>query len=137
MDSQNNYDVLKVELEDAIKFGKNELDKTQKKKAEAAETQATAEGDLAVVMKALAEDMKQLVDTHHDCMTKAQDFELETKSRAEELKAIATAKKIIMEMTGGAGSQTYSLVQEDGASFFQVGLKTASQVRSDASFEAV
>merc|ERR1719172_369060 len=42
-----------------------------------------------------------------------------------------------MEMTGGAGSQTYSLVQEDGASFFQVGLKTASQVRSDASFEAV
>merc|ERR1719440_1345507 len=66
-------------------------------------------------------------------MTKAQDFETETQSRAEELKAIATAKKIIIEMTGGAGSQTYSLAQEDGTSFLQVGLKT----RSDASFEAV
>jgi len=136
-DSQFNFDTLKLELEDAIKFGNEELAKTEKKKAAASETKGVAEGDLAVVMKALAEDMKQLADTHHDCMTKAQDFETETQSRGEELKAIATAKKIIMEMTGGAGSQTYSLVQEDGASFFQVGLKTASQVRSDASFEAV
>merc|ERR1719359_1460811 len=113
-DSQFNFDTLKLELEDAIKFGNEELAKTEKKKAAASETKGVAEGDLAVVMKALAEDMKQLADTHHDCMTKAQDFETETQSRGEELKAIATAKKIIMETTGGAGSQTYSLVQEDG-----------------------
>jgi len=36
---------------------------------------------------------------HHNCMTKANDFEAETKSRAEELKALATAKKIIIEAT--------------------------------------
>merc|ERR1719324_2078965 len=132
-DDKFNYETLKLELEDAIKFGKEELAKTEKKKAAAEETKGVTEGDLAVVMKALGEDIKQLADTHHDCMTKAQDFETETQSRAEELKAIATAKKIIIEMTGGAGAQTYSLVQQDEPSFLQVGLKT----RSDASFQAV
>merc|ERR1719324_1456334 len=132
-DDKFNYETLKLELEDAIKFGKEELAKTEKKKAAAEETKGVTEGDLAVVMKALGEDIKQLADTHHDCMTKAQDFETETQSRAEELKAIATAKKIIIEMTGGAGAQTYSLAQEDGTSFLQVQMKT----KSDASFEAV
>merc|ERR1719265_2238938 len=107
---------------------------TEKKKAEAQETKAVAQGDLDVVMKALNEDIQQLADTHHDCMTKAQDFETETQSRGEELKAIATAKKIIVEMTGGAGGQTYGLAQEEEASFLQVSLKTHSDM---ASFEAV
>merc|ERR1719265_1007739 len=134
-DNQFNYDTLKLELEDAIKFGNKELDKTEKKKAEAAETKSVSEGDLAVVMKALGEDIQQLADTHHDCMTKAEDFEIETKSRAEELKAIATAKKIITEMTGGATAQTYSLAEEDDeASFIQVSMKTHSDL---ANFEAV
>jgi len=132
-DSQFNFDTLKLELEDAIKFGNKELAKTEKKKAAAAETKGVTQGDLDVVMKALAEDIKTLADTHHDCMTKAQDFETETQSRAEELKAIATAKKIIIEMTGGAGAQTYSLVQQDEPSFLQVQMKT----KSDMSFEAV
>jgi len=35
-------------------------------------------------------------------MTKAEEFEAETKSRGEELKALATAKKIIKEAIGGA-----------------------------------
>merc|ERR1719277_2313475 len=37
-------------------------------------------------------------------MTKAQDFEAETKSRGEELAALAKAKEIIVEATGGAAS---------------------------------
>jgi len=41
-------------------------------------------------------------------MTKAEQFEIETKSRAEELKALATAKKIIVEATGGAFAQSYA-----------------------------
>jgi len=130
-DNQFNYDTLKLELEDAIKFSKKELAKTEKKKAESLETKGTTEGELSVVMKGLNEDITQLADTHHDCMSKAQDFETETQDRAAELKAIATAKKIIVEMTGGAGGQVY--VQEDEDSFLQLGMKT----RSDASFEAV
>jgi hypothetical protein len=44
-------------------------------------------------------------------MTKAQAFEAETQARAEELKALAEAKKIITEMTGGAAGQAYSFIQ--------------------------
>merc|ERR1719310_2029096 len=55
--------------------------------------------------------MQQLAETHQECMTKATDFEAETASRGEELKVIAQAKKIIIEATGGAASQTYSFLQ--------------------------
>merc|ERR1719243_221209 len=44
-------------------------------------------------------------------MTGAEDFEAETKSRGEELKALATAKKIIVEATSGAQDISYSFVQ--------------------------
>merc|ERR1719265_2337913 len=127
-DNQFNYDTLKLELEDAIKFSNKEFDKTEKKKAETEETKGVSQGDLDVVMKGLAEDMQQLADTHHDCMTKAEDFEMETQARTAELKAIAKAKKIIQEMTGGAAKQSYSLAQEndDDESFLQVSLKTHS-----------
>jgi len=133
MNSQHNFELLKQELEDAIKFGSKELDKAKKRKAAAAETQAGAEGDLAVTQKGLAEDTKQLSELHHDCMTKATDFELSTKSRGEELKALAEAKKIIGEATGGATGQTYDLAQT-AVSFLQIRLSTRADL---ANLEAV
>merc|ERR1719450_852005 len=106
------------------------MDKTKKQIAANEETKATAEGDLEVTNKALAEDIKQLAETHQECMTKATDFEAETASRGEELKAIAEAKKIITEMTGGATAQTYS--------FLQLTSHSRLQTRADlANFEAV
>merc|ERR1719329_87259 len=44
-------------------------------------------------------------------MTKAQDFEAETTSRGEELKALAMAKKAVVENTSGATDQSYSFMQ--------------------------
>merc|ERR1719408_405966 len=44
-------------------------------------------------------------------MTKAEEFEIATKSRGEELNALATAKKVIVEATGGAAGQSYSFLQ--------------------------
>jgi len=44
-------------------------------------------------------------------MNAAEEFELATKSRGEELNALATAKKVIVEATGGAASQSYSFLQ--------------------------
>jgi septal ring factor EnvC (AmiA/AmiB activator) len=61
---QHNYELLKQELTDAIAFAGKEKDKAEKANAAAAETKATAEGDLAVTQKDLAEDIKQLADTH-------------------------------------------------------------------------
>merc|ERR1719420_324864 len=133
--AQHNYDLLKQDLDDSIKFGGRDMDKAKKSKAATAEAQATAEGDLEVTNKALGEDIAQLNQVHHDCMTKATDFEVETKSRAEELKALATAKKIIVEATGGAASQTYDLAQ---TSFLQFGSKSRLATRADlANYEAV
>merc|ERR1719362_1780925 len=72
---------------------------------------ATAEGDLAMTTKNLDEDIKALAELHHECLTKAQDYEAETKSRGEELTAIATAKKVIEETTSGAADLSYGLNQ--------------------------
>merc|ERR1719310_1233270 len=44
-------------------------------------------------------------------MNGAEEFELATKSRGEELKALAEAKKVIKETSGGAAEQTYGLNQ--------------------------
>merc|ERR1719261_2162949 len=94
-----------------MKYGGQEMDRRKKENAACEETKAEAEGDLEVTKKDLAEDIKQLADTHQECMTKATDFEAETASRGEELKVIAQAKKIIIEATGGATAQTYSFLQ--------------------------
>merc|ERR1719421_1582487 len=106
------------------------MDKTKKANAGHEETKATAEGELEVTNKDMAEDMNQLAATHQECMTKATDFEAETASRGEELKVLATAKKIIIEATGGAAGQTYSFLQLTSTSR----LKTRTDL---ANFEAV
>merc|ERR1719356_376126 len=55
-------------------------------------------------------------------MSKAQDFEAEVKSRGEELKALASAKKEIKDKTGNADSFAYSQAQvKTTASFLQLG----------------
>merc|ERR1719245_23038 len=87
------------------------MEDTKKTLAEASETKAAAEGDLTVTKEALAEDIAALGDLHSDCMAKAQDFEAETISRGEELKALAMAKKAVKDSTDGATEQTYSFLQ--------------------------
>merc|ERR1719183_1212569 len=120
-----NFEMLAQSLNDEIKFANKEKDQAKKSKAAAQEGKATAEGDLQVTQKDLDEDLKTLGGLHHDCMTKANDFEAETKSRAEELKALATAKKIIKENVAGAAS-----------SFLQDGI-TISTKADLVNFEAV
>merc|ERR1719439_243952 len=87
------------------------MDAAKKSLAESGETKAAAEGDLAVTTKALNEDITALAGLHQDCMTKAEDFEAETTSRGEELKALAMAKKAVKDNTGGATEQQYSFLQ--------------------------
>merc|ERR1719408_42955 len=92
-------------------------------------------GEIAADEKSLAMTTADLADLHKDCMEKAQDFEAETKSRGEELKALAEAKKVIKEATegdGGAEDLTYSLSQEGAVSLLQL-----SSGADLANFEAV
>merc|ERR1719380_399067 len=106
-----NYQMLKQSLTDEIKFANKDMDKAKKGLAESQEKKAGAEGDLEVTTKDLDEDIKTKSTLHQDCMNGAEEFELSTKSRGEELNALATAKKIIKESTGGAAGQSYGLNQ--------------------------
>merc|ERR1719486_1045423 len=103
--AKNKFDLLKQSLTDEIKYANKDMDETKKGLAESNEAKAAAEGDLKVTSKDLAEDVAALGDLHQDCMTKAQDFEAETTSRGEELKALAMAKKAVKDNTGGAFEQ--------------------------------
>merc|ERR1719160_891687 len=91
------------------------MDKAKKSLAESTEGKAVAEGDLDVTSKDLADDIQTKSTLHQDCMAAAEEFELATKSRGEELNALATAKKVIKEATGGAAEQSYSFLQVERA----------------------
>merc|ERR1719450_1927498 len=103
--------MLKQSLTDEIRFANKDMDKAKKNLAASQEGKATAEGDLDATSKDLKEDVASKSTLHQDCMTAAEEFELATKSRGEELNALATAKKVIKESTGGAAAQTYGLNQ--------------------------
>merc|ERR1719246_36658 len=91
--NQHNFNMLEQSLKDEIKFGNKDFDEAKKGIAASGEKQSTAEGDLAGTKKDLAADTSAKATLHHDCMTKATNFAAETKSRGEELKALAAAKK--------------------------------------------
>merc|ERR1719161_3455789 len=73
-----NFEMLKLSLTDEIKFANKEMDEAKKSKSESEEGKATAEGDLDVTTKDLNNDLQELDELHHNCMTKANDFEAET-----------------------------------------------------------
>jgi len=128
--SKHNYDMLKQGLTDEIAAAEHEKKEAAENKAEAAETQAVSEGDLVVTEKDLADAQEAMKVVSTDCMTKASDHSVSTQGRADELKALATAKKIIQQSTSGAEGQAYS--------FFQVAqtsnLRTGADLRN---FEVV
>merc|ERR1719305_1334673 len=120
--AKNEYDLKKQALLDEIKYANKDMDAAKKGLAESGEIKAAAEGDLGVTTKDLNEDVNALGSLHQDCMTKAEDFEAETTSRGEELKALAMAKKAVKDNTGGATEQQYSFLQTntDTANFVVV-----------------
>merc|ERR1719169_322858 len=108
-----NYEMLKQSLTDEIEFANKDMDKAKKGLAASQEGKANAEGDLDATSKDLADDVATKATLHQDCMNAAEEFELATKSRGEELNALATAKKVIVEATGGAAEQSYSFLQTE------------------------
>jgi hypothetical protein len=110
------------------------MSKAKKGLGESDQAKATAQGDLSVTSKDLSEDVKTLATLHQDCMRGAEDFEAETKSRGEELKALGTAAKVITEATSGAADVSYSFSQ---TSFLQTARSQLSSGADLANFEAV
>jgi|Transcript_31383 hypothetical protein len=109
--AKHNYGLMKQSLEDQMAADNKDLNNEKSAKAAAEEGKATAEGDLAVTIKDLKNSENALATANSDCMTTAADHEATVAARTEELKIIATAKKILTESTSGAVEQTYSLLQ--------------------------
>merc|ERR1719443_1864777 len=112
MNAKHAFEMLKQSLENSIAQDKKELGEAKATKAAAEEAKSIAEGDLAMTEKELASDEKSLSTMSTDCQSKAADWEVSTKSRAEELQALADAKKLIEEKTGGAESRAYDFLQQ-------------------------
>merc|ERR1719379_1087930 len=130
MEANHNFKMLKQSLEDAVANQEKELAESKKAKALAEEDKATAVGESERVAKEIAADEKKLKDLQHECMTKVEDHETEQKETSEELTALATAKKIIKEKTGGATKRTYDFEQQDPASFLQIKARTLTGVKA-------
>jgi hypothetical protein len=122
----HNFELLKQSLEDELRNANDELSAAKTGTAASKETKEVATGDLDTTSKDLKADVAALADTHQLCMTTAQDFEAATKSRDEELTALAAAKKSVADMTGGADKITYGLAQ---VSFLQFNKEPRAVVR--------
>jgi hypothetical protein len=126
-ESLQNYQVLAQNLKDEIRFGKKDMEEDKKALAKSSSTKAEAEGDHAATSKDLESDKETKANLHANCMEKAETFEAEQKSRGEELKAIADAKKILKETNSASNSaseQTYG----SPAAFLQVHLASGSSM---------
>jgi len=109
--SQHNYAMLKQSLEAQIAFDEKDMKDEKASKAGSLEAKAEATGDLEVTTKELANAEETLATAKSTCMKVGADHEMTVNARAEELKVIAEARKILVETTSGAVEQTYSLLQ--------------------------
>merc|ERR1719399_2170038 len=116
MNAKHAFEMLEQSLQNTIKQDQKELAASKATKAGAEEAKSIAEGDLSMAEKELASDKKYLSDLSTDCQQKATDWEVSTKSRADELQALADAKKLILEKTGGAESRAYDFIQQNSKS---------------------
>merc|ERR1719336_498389 len=131
----HNFQMLKQSLEDEVKFANKEMAEAKGDLAASSEAKVAAEGTLAVTAKELAADVATAADLKQNCAQKADDYEAAKKSRSEELKALAAAKQVISEKTGGADSIQYGLAQ---VSFLQIAGRSKLDSGADlAKFEAV
>jgi len=127
MNGAFNFKMLKQSLEKSVADQEKELSEAKKGKAGEEEAQAEAQGKLESTNTEIADDQKKLKDMQHECMTRAEEHEVSQKERADELNALATAKKLINEKTGGAADRTYSLMQVKTTTQSKLQLKLKEQ----------
>mmetsp|Transcript_12482 Transcript_12482/g.27584 ORF Transcript_12482/g.27584 Transcript_12482/m.27584 type:complete len:668 (+) Transcript_12482:68-2071(+) len=109
------FDMLKQSLDDELKTENKEISGARKALASYKETLASATKDLEENKKDASSDQDTLSHLQLDCMQTASDHEASVQGRAEELKALSEAKRVISEMTGGASTKAYGLVQMQSA----------------------
>merc|ERR1711972_394930 len=112
----HNSQMLKLSLEDQIKFDSKEMDDTKADLASSGEKLSVAQSSLSVTTKDLEADNAALADLKADCAAKTKKYEATKASIAGELKALAEAKKALSTSEGAVQ------ICEDGKlSLLQVG----------------
>ena len=109
--ASHNFQMLQQSLEDDLKFNAQDLEVAKRSLGETQGQLTTDTADLKMTEDALTEDKAALEDTTHDCQSKAAEFEAAVKSRSEELEALAKARTVISEKTGGTEFFSYGLTQ--------------------------
>jgi len=109
--ARHNYNIMRQSLQNQVEADTKDLEEEKTAKARFQEERATVQGDLTSTTAELKDTQKRLGTVQQDCMTAANDHEATVEARNEELKVIAEGVKILKESTGGAESQSYSLLQ--------------------------
>jgi peptidoglycan hydrolase CwlO-like protein len=104
-----NFEMVKQALNERGAKQNDELADSKKALAGHKESLATSQGDLKSAKKDYGTDAASLQSLQVDCMQTATDHEASVDGRKEELKALAAAKKIIQEKTGGADGRSFLL----------------------------
>jgi len=130
--AKHNFAMLAQSLKDQSKADNKDLQDEKAAKAAAEEGKATATGDLTETTKDLKEGETALELAKENCMQTAADHEASVQARAEELKVIAQAKKILKDSAGGAASQAYALVQ-----LRRAGMRTGAKFAARAEITGV
>merc|ERR1719223_529933 len=115
------YEQLKQELTDDITFDGKEIERKTKAKADNLDMAAAAKSDLASTKTTLADNDKVLADTLAECAMRSEEFEQNQVTRAEEIRAIETAVKILSsdDVKGNADTHLPSLLQLRSTSLVQ------------------
>jgi len=131
---KHNFEMLKGRLEDRIKTQTKELEGQKKELASAKEFGAVAKGKLDQTVTGLEEDKKFLKKLQQGCMERASEFEMEMKTRNDELTALGSAKKTVQAIVF---AQVSPGTPADGAetspmSFAQVAMETSAEAGQQA-----
>jgi len=107
MSSKGNYMKLVGQLTNNLKAAKETIQKKTAQKARNLEEAAEAKGDKATAKKVKADDETTLADLNTECDAKAQEYEKNQVIRADEVKAIQTALKILQSSYVKGTAETY------------------------------
>merc|ERR1719220_1982869 len=111
VNTKHNFDMLKQSLDDQMAADTKDMNDEKAGRAAAEESKVSAQSDLDMTNKELANSKEQLATAQASCVKIAADHDATVAARNEELKVIAEAVKILTETTSGAEGQTYSFVQ--------------------------
>jgi len=129
VNTKHNFDMLRQALTDQTAADTKDMQEQKNDRAAAEEGKASAQGDLDVTSKELANAQQQRATAQATCLQVAADHEATVAARKEELKAIAKARTVLSDTTSGAETQTYSL--------FQVGMHTHADLAGKEVIELV